>query len=144
MSPEAQMLQNGSSTMSKLWVTYRLRAPTIFSGSLLAGWLAAWLASWLADLLACLSGCLDFLPVCQEMDCDNNWQNNHLDTHFAMDFNFCCYLQYFGTRHYEQPRVLLWATLVKINVHVLCAGCGDFFLSWVTQEITMSNFPVGN
>ena len=37
-----------------------------------AGWLAAWLASWLADLLACLSGCLDFLAVCQEIDCDNN------------------------------------------------------------------------
>ena len=65
-----------------------------------AGWLAAWLASWLADLLACLPGCLDFLPVCQEIDCDSACDNNHLGTHFA-GFNFFCYLSYLETLYYE-------------------------------------------
>ena len=55
MSPEAQMLQNRSRTMSKLWVTYRLRVPMIFSRSLLAGWLLGWLAGLLTCWLACLA-----------------------------------------------------------------------------------------
>ena len=143
MSTEAQMLQTRSRTMSKLWVTYRLRAPMIFSRSLLAGWLLGWLAGLLTCWLACLAVLTSCLSARKStaITTDITTISIHIllstatfaAIYSTLELDIMSNLVFYYERRSSKSTCIFYAQDAE-----------TFFWLWVTSCFIMSDFPLNN